>query len=115
MLESPDLWVSLKRTLFTRVLSVESPDGHGLVRTITPTPETIPLDVKVILHGVPYIYYGLYEMDDDFAKLFKVQADFHSKMDRTTQTELAYAQFIHNLCSEEKLLPFESGCCCPGC
>jgi len=107
LLETSNLWTGLKRTLFNRVLSFESPDGHGLVRTITPTPESISLDVKVILHGAPYIYYGLYKMDDDFAKLFKVQADFHSKMDRTAQTEQAYAQFIHNLCSDEKLLPFE--------
>lgn len=107
LLETPNLWTGLKRTLFNRVLSVESPDGHGLVRTITPTPETIPLDVKIILYGVPYIYYGLYEMDADFSKLFKVQADFHSKMERTVQTEQAYAQFIHTLCSEEELLPFE--------
>ena len=107
LLETPNLWTGLKRTLFNRTLSVESPDGHGLVRTITPTPETIPLDVKVILHGIPYIYYGLYEMDEDFAKLFKVQADFHSRMDRSRQTENAYAQFIQTLCTDEDLLAFE--------
>jgi lon-related putative ATP-dependent protease len=107
LLESPNLWTVLKRTLFNRMVTIESPGGQGMVRTITPTPESIPLDVKVILHGVPYIYYGLYQMDEDFAKLFKVQADFHSKMDRTIETEKAYAEFIHTLCVDENLLPFE--------
>lgn len=108
LLETPHLWTGLKRTLFNRALVIESPDGRGLVRTITPTPQPIPLDVKVILHGVPVIYYSLYEMDEDFAKLFKVQADFHTRMNRTADTEKSYAQFIHTLCSDEQLLPFEA-------
>ncbi|MDF1513059.1 MAG: AAA family ATPase [Anaerolineae bacterium] len=107
LLKTPELWTGLKRTLFNNTLSVESPDGQGLVRTITPIPENVPLHTKVILHGVPYIYYRLYELDEDFAKLFKVQADFNSRIDRTVQTEQAYAQFIHTLCSDEKLRPFE--------
>jgi lon-related putative ATP-dependent protease len=106
LLETSNMWTGLKRTLYNGEMSVESPDGHGLVRTITPSPESIPLNVKVILHGVPYIYYGLYNMDEDFAKLFKVQASFHSTMDRTVDTEKAYAQFIHTLCIDEDLLPF---------
>ena len=48
-------------------------------------PEAIPLNVKVILLGNPYIYYLLYNLDDEYRELFKVKADFDSFMDRTPE------------------------------
>ena len=71
--------------------------------------EPIPLDVKVILLGSPSLYYALYSLDEDFQKLFKVKADFAPEMDRTLESEQAYALFIRARCDEERLLPFEPG------
>jgi len=106
LMDEPYVWAGLKRALFGGLIRIESPDGQQLVRSVTPIPEPIPLQVKVILRGSPYIYYALYAYDEDFAKLFKVLADFDSEMDRTPESEYTYIQFVRALCEEETLLPF---------
>lgn len=106
LLNAPYVWDGLKRALFAGKIQMESPDGQQLVRTVTPEPEPIPLQVKVILRGERYIYYTLYQRSDDFPKLFKVLADFSSEMPRTPETERSYAQFLRSLSQDEHLLPF---------
>jgi hypothetical protein len=49
----------------------------------------------------------LHAYDEDFQKLFKVKADFSTTMDRTPDTELEYALFVHTICQEHNLLPFD--------
>jgi predicted ATP-dependent protease len=46
-------------------------------------------------------------MDEDFAKLFKVKADFDAEMDRTPENEDEYALFIAARCHEEGLRHFD--------
>lgn len=106
LLEDYDAWSGLKQALSQEVVRVEPPDGQRLVRTVTPNPEPIPLRIKVVLVGHPGVLYALYELDDDFGKFFKVQADFHVEVDRTPETERAYVRFIRMLCQRESLLPF---------
>jgi lon-related putative ATP-dependent protease len=80
-----------------------------LVSTVTLEPEPIPLNVKVLLIGDPMTYYLLHEYDEDFRKLFKVQADFGTYFDRTPESCSQYAQFVAARCHEEGLLPFDGG------
>lgn len=105
LLEMPEVWSGLKRALFRKKILIEVSDGRQLLRTVTPEPEPIPLQVKVILQGMPYIYYALYAYDEDFAKLFKVLADFHAEMHRTPESEQSYVQFMRWMCQDEGLLP----------
>ena len=106
LIEDYDAWAGLKLALSQGVVRVESPDGHRLVRTMTPNPEPIPLKVKVVLIGLPDVFYTLYGLDEDFVKFFKVQVDFHTEVDRTPETEQAYGRFIRMICQNETLLPF---------
>ncbi len=106
LLEDYDAWSGLKQALAQKEVRVESPDGDRLVRTVTPNPEPVPLRTKVVLVGHPDVLYSLYGLDDDFGKFFKVQADFHTEVDRTPETERAYVRFIRMLCHREELLPF---------
>jgi lon-related putative ATP-dependent protease len=106
LLEDYDAWNGLKQALSQEEVRVESPDGERLVRTVTPNPEPVPLRTKVVLVGQPDVLYTLYALDDDFGKFFKVQADFHTEVDRTPDTERAYVRFIRMLCQRETLLPF---------
>ncbi|MCD6285306.1 MAG: AAA family ATPase, partial [Anaerolineae bacterium] len=101
-----DVWVGLKHALADGVVRIEPPDGQRLVRTVTPSPQPIPLEVKVALVGSPSVFYTLYRRDDDFGKYFKVQVDFHTEVDRDSEAERAYGRFIRVLCQREKLLPF---------
>ncbi len=109
LLEMPNVWAGLKRAIFRKVICIEVSDGRQLVRTVTPEPEPIPLQVKIILQGMPYIYFALHAYDDDFLKLFKVLADFHPDMERTPENEHAYVQFVRWMCQTEQLMPLTPG------
>jgi lon-related putative ATP-dependent protease len=97
-------WESLKRSLRTGQATVEEPaERLGFMATKTLRPEPTPLDIKVVLIGDPRLYQALYAYDEDFGELFKVKADFDTRMDRTDQNVQDYASFVCTLCCEEDL------------
>jgi lon-related putative ATP-dependent protease len=99
---------ALKRAIRNRELKIEDVwEQYRLISTTTLKPEAIPLDIKVILVGNPYLYYLLYNLDEEYRELFKVKADFDSRMNRTEENVQKYASFVAALCKEEKLLPFD--------
>lgn len=99
---------ALKRAIRNLELKIEDVwEQYRLISTTTLKPEAIPLNVKVILIGNPYLYYLLYNLDEEYKELFKVKADFDTKMDRTEENIQKYASFIGTLSKEEKLLPFD--------
>jgi lon-related putative ATP-dependent protease len=99
---------ALKRAIRNKELKIEDVwEQYRLISTTTLKPEAVPLDVKVILLGDPYLYYLLYNLDEDYRELFKVKADFDSRMNRTDENILKYASFVATICREEKLLPFD--------
>ena len=99
---------ALKRMIRTREVKVEDVwEQYKLVSTTTLKPEPIPVDIKIVLIGEPYIYYLLYRMDKEYRKLFKVKADFDSIMNNTEGSVENYAGFIASTCSEKGLLPFD--------
>ncbi|MDN5317406.1 MAG: hypothetical protein PWR08_1531, partial [Thermoanaerobacterium sp.] len=74
VLTYPYVWDALKRTLKTDKIAIENvTSSYGLLSISSLKPEPIELNVKVILIGTPYLYYILYNYDDDFKKLFKVK------------------------------------------
>jgi lon-related putative ATP-dependent protease len=99
---------ALKRAIRNHEVKIEDVwEQYRLISTTTLKPQAIPLDVKVILIGNPYLYYLLYNLDEEYRELFKVKADFDNIMERTDGNIHKYSSFIANLCREEKLLPFE--------
>lgn len=99
---------ALKRAIRNRELKIEDVwEQYRLISTTTLKPEAIPLDIKVILVGNPYLYYLLYNLDEDYRELFKVKADFDSRMARNKENIEKYAYFIATLCREENLLPLD--------
>ncbi len=99
---------ALKRAIRNREVKIEDVwEQYRLISTTTLKPEAIPLDIKVILVGDPYLYYLLYNLDEDYRELFKVKADFDSRMPRNQENIDKYASFIANLCREERLLPLD--------
>lgn len=110
VLTQPGAWEGLKRALSTRRLRLESlAEMYSLVSTVTLEPESIPLEVKVALIGERQIYYALYQYDPDFAKLFKVCADFEDDIDRSGANAALFARMIGTALKREKLLPFDRG------
>jgi lon-related putative ATP-dependent protease len=108
LLLQPYSYEGLKRALRGGEIRIESPgQAYGLVSTVSLEPEPIPLDVKVVLLGERMIYYLMYENDPDFGELFKVAADFEDQMDRSDDSNLAYAQLIGTLARKENLRHFD--------
>ena len=101
-------WDGLKRAIRNQEIRIEEPaERLGFLSTRGLMPEPVPWDIKVILIGTPYLYYRLYELDEDFQDLFKVKADFDTVMDRTDDNMRHYASFVCSLCEEENLLHFD--------
>jgi lon-related putative ATP-dependent protease len=97
-------WDTLKRTLKNKESIIENPlEQFKVIPTVSIKPEPIPMNLKVILIGTPYIYYLLYDYDDDFKKLFKVKADFDTEMDRNEENILKYVNFISSYVKKSNL------------
>lgn len=107
-LMNPYAWEALKRALKSRELDVEELGTQlSLVSTVTLDPEPVPLDVKVVLIGSAQLYYLLSAYDEDFQKLFKVKAEFASRMRRTAESEQSYALFIGDIARLGNLMAFD--------
>ncbi len=101
-------WDPLKRTLKNKRIKMEEPgEQFRMISTVTLEPEPIPLDVKVVLLGSPWLYYLLYEHDPEFAELFKVKVDFGDHVARTLENVQAFARILATSCHEEQLRPFD--------
>ena len=108
LLVNPYAWEGLKRVLRDgEIRIVELGQQLGLLSTVTLEPEPIPLSIKVVMVGTPLLYYLLRAYDEDFAKLFKVRAEFTSSMERTTETEREYGLFVKSVVDDNHLPPFD--------
>jgi lon-related putative ATP-dependent protease len=83
LLQQDVSWETLKRALREAQIRIANlAEILDRSQAVTIQPEAIPLDIKVVLFGEPWLYYRLRELDPDFAEFFKVQADFSTTADR---------------------------------
>jgi lon-related putative ATP-dependent protease len=100
-------WDVLKRVLRTREIRIENIGEHfGLVAMATLRPQPIPLNIKVVMIGNPFLYQVLYHYDEDFRKLFKIKADFDIEMERKEDNVNKMAGFISYHCNKQQLRQF---------
>lgn len=101
-------WEALKRILKTQKLFVENlSEQYGMTAMASLKPNPVPIDVKVILIGNPYLYYLMYNHDEDFAKLFKIHADFDTQMDSNMDNIQKMARFISSTVKQKSLKHFD--------
>lgn len=104
MLRNPYVYEALKRAVRDREVRIEDlSERYGLFATQTLKPEPIPLKAKIILLGNPMWYRLLFAYDEEFAKIFKVKADFDLQTDREHDTAMQLASFIARFVGEEDL------------
>ena len=107
VLSRPLAWLALKRALqMGQVTPTDMAVDFGAVGTETLDPQPIALDVKVVLVGEPHVYYLLRNADHEFVELFKVKSDFAPDVERTPESERAYADFVASWCADNVLPPF---------
>ncbi|MCK9375807.1 MAG: AAA family ATPase [Syntrophobacterales bacterium] len=112
ILEAMDLlrwffsYEALKRCLKNGEVKIEDPmEMYGLITTRSLQPQPIPLNIKVILVGDPYIYQILYSYDEDFHKFFKIKAHFDSRMKKTDDHLQQFSEMLAGYCQENQLMP----------
>ena len=101
----PLVWKTLKRTLQSTQIQIESYDSFAFFTISAMQPEAVPMRTKVVVIGPPWLYYMLYFYDSDFAHLFKIKADFGEEMDATEAHQASYAHYIAHVCRDEQLRP----------
>ena len=99
-------WRLLLKTLKNRMLEIQSPDqlfssGGGPLK-----PDAIPLNVKVIAIGDDELYRILYISSDEFARVFKIKAEFDESLPNTSETLQLYISHALRVSREENLPPF---------
>ncbi|WP_378954218.1 Lon protease family protein [Pelosinus sp. sgz500959] len=101
-------WEALKRILKTQKLFVENlSEQYGMTAIASLKPKPVPIDVKVILIGNPYLYYLMYNHDEEFGKLFKIHADFDTQMESNADNIQKMAGFISSTVTSKKLKHFD--------
>lgn len=107
LFEEQGVWKTLKRVLTYHKLEFQDSPGPFQLNTSTVKPESIELDVKVILIGSQFVYSYLSENEYDFKKMFKIKADFDYEMKRTNTVLVEYARVIKKFIKDENLKEFD--------
>lgn len=104
ILSKPASWEMIKRALITEEINMDNQNRlMGTAITSSLKPESIPLDIKVIIIGDEQTYNILYNYDDDFSKLFKVKSAFDIEMTSDENNTRRLVEFIAIHCSKDDL------------
>jgi predicted ATP-dependent protease len=108
VLMQPFVWEGLKRMLKSSEIRIE-PLAYSLslISTLSLEPETIELDIKIVLIGDRIFYYLLYNYDPEFRELFKINADFENETERNDDNSQLYARMIGMMAKDHDLLPLD--------
>ncbi|WP_419787852.1 Lon protease family protein [Pseudodesulfovibrio sp.] len=90
----PGVWQTLKRSLKTENIEIETFDPYYFISATGLKPEPIDMAVKVVVLGSPQLYALLRNYDEDVSKIFKVRADYETSMNRGDDSIMDVARFI---------------------
>ncbi len=108
VLMQPFVWEGLKRMLRSSEIRIESlAHSLSLISTLSLEPETIELDIKIVLIGDRILYYLLYNYDPEFRELFKINADFENETEKNNENIQLYARMIGMIAKDNDLLPLD--------
>lgn len=97
-------WEALKRAIRHQEVKIEDVgEMYGLMTTRTLKPEPIPLDVKLVVTGDPYLYELLYIYDDRFKQMFKIKAHLDDQTDRNRASIRQCTHCMARFCEEKNL------------
>ncbi|WP_420842824.1 Lon protease family protein [Desulfovibrio mangrovi] len=104
----PGVWQTLKRALKTSEIEIQTFDPYYLMATTSLKPESISMEVKVVVIATPYLYHMLRNYDEDVDKIFKVRADFESSMLRDDKAVQEISRLIKTFVADNELMPFHA-------
>ncbi len=104
----PGVWQPLKRTLTTCKLEITGYDPFYMMAGASIKPESIPIDIKVVLIGDRRIYQTLWNYEEDFKKIFKIKAEFDHVTRLNNKSLKNYISFVRKITDDEALPPFDT-------
>jgi ATP-dependent Lon protease len=104
----PGVWKSLKRSLKSGRMTIETFEPIPFFSTSGLRPEPIEVHTKLVVLGGPYLYNLLYFYDPEFSELFKVKAEMRPAVEANRDAALHYAARVGALARQEALGPFSA-------
>jgi len=102
----PGVWKTLKRSLKSGRMTVETFEPLPFFSMSGLKPEAIEVHTKLVVLGGPYLYNLLYFYDSEFSDLFKVKAEMRPAIDADAGAARHYAGHVGSLARRESLPPF---------
>ncbi len=103
------VWEKLRRFLRSGRLQIEEPGtAFAPISAVSLAPETVEVEVKIVLIGSREQYYELQEEDPEFARRFRVKVDFAESFSSSEETRLAFGIFVSHCCKSLGLPHFDS-------
>jgi predicted ATP-dependent protease len=103
----PGVWKTLKRSLKTGSMTIETFEPFQFFFSSGLKPEPIEIRNKVIVLGTRFLYNLLYFYDNDFPELFKIKAEIRPVIDAGADAVRHYASRVATLARNEHLPPFD--------
>jgi lon-related putative ATP-dependent protease len=107
VLRNPFSWDAIKRVIKKNEVKVEDLAELYGISTGGLKAEPIPVSLKLIMLGSPWLYYLLYYYDEDFRDIFKVKSDFDTQTAGSSDEKMRYANFVGATAKKDGLLPFD--------
>ncbi len=104
----PGVWKTLKRTLKSGRMTLETFEPLPFFSMSGLKPEPIEIHNKVVVLGGAYLYNLLYFYDTDFSELFKVKAEVRPAVAADGAAAAHYAARVGALSRRENLPPFDA-------
>ena len=103
------VWEKLRRFSRSGRLQIEDPGPLSTpMAAVSLEPESVDVDVKIVLIGSTEQYYELQEEDPEFARRFRVKVDFAESFSASAQTYNASAVFVAHACKRMSLPHFSA-------
>jgi len=108
LLQQDASWETLKRALRQARVRIENlAEIMDRSPAVTIQPEAIPLDVKIVLFGEAWLFHRLRQLDPDFARFFKVQAEFSPLADRDDENCRGLLELLSGVARDNGLKQFD--------
>jgi predicted ATP-dependent protease len=103
------VWEKLRRLLRSGRLQIEEP-GLSLspIAAVSLAPESVEVEVKVVLIGSTEHYYLLQEVDPEFARHFRIKVDFAESFLSSADTRQSSSIFVAHTCKKLGLPHFSA-------
>lgn len=110
LLNNPLAYSQLKKSLLTEEIDVACNSKHyEIVSSNTLKPEPIPIKTKIILIGDYETYDLLYNLDEDFRKIFAIKAECNPLQDVDNDLKSSLVFEINKICSENNFKSLTNG------